>query len=132
MLTPSSLVPLALFVALVLTASLYGLAASGHFPRASRRPAMATRSAAVTIWLSGLLALLAVIAGAISVWHVIPWYTVVIGAGLAILAAPLVLQQCSDAFVDGRGALIAFSGGAAILAIALVLIAPLSLSWSSS
>lgn len=132
MLAPSSLAPLAIFVALVLAASLYALAASGHFPRASRRPAMATQGATVTIWLSGLVALLAVIGGGIVACQVVPWYAVVIGAGLAILVAPLILQQCSDAFVDGRGALIAFSGGAAILATALVIIAPLSLSWSSS
>jgi hypothetical protein len=120
------------FVVLVLAASLYGLAASGHFPRASRRAAMATQGATVTIWLSGLVALLAVIAGAVVACQVVPWYAVVIGSGLAILAAPLVLQQCSDTFVDGNGALIAFSAGTAILAIALVMIAPLSLSWSSS
>src|SRR5690242_17660944 len=103
MLPLSSLAPLAVFVVLVLGASLYALAASGHFPRASRRPAMLTQGAAVTIWLSGLVALLAIVGGAIVACQVLPWYAVVIGAGVAILAAPLVLQQCSDAFVDGRG-----------------------------
>jgi len=132
MLPSSSLAPLAVFVVLVLSASLYGVAASGHFPRASRRPAMTTRGATVTIWLSGLVVFLAVIASAIVACQIVPWSAVVIGAGVAILAAPPVLQQCSDAFVDGRGALVAFSAGAAILAIALVIIAPLSLPWSSS
>jgi hypothetical protein len=130
MLSPSLLLPFAVFVILVLTASLYVLAASGHFPRESSRPAMATKGASVTIWLSGLVALLAVAIGVSAACEIVPWYAVVIGAGLAILAAPLVLQQCSDAFVDGRGALIVFSAGTAILAIALGVIA--TLSWSSS
>jgi hypothetical protein len=129
---PFSLVSLAIFVALVLAASLYALAVSGHFPRAGRRPAMATRSGEATIWASGILVLLAIVAGVVAAWHAIPWYAVVIGAGLAILLAPLVLQQCGDAFVDGPRALIAFSGSAAILAAALVFIAPLSSSWSST
>jgi hypothetical protein len=93
---------------------------------------MTTRGASVTIWLSGLVVFLAVIVGAIVACQIVPWSAVVIGAGLAIFAALLILQQCSDAFVDSRSALVAFSGGAAILAIALVIIAPLSLSWSSS
>jgi len=88
MLSPSLLLPFAVFVILVLTASLYVLAASGHFPRESSRPAMATKGASVTIWLSGLVALLAVAIGVSAACEIVPWYAVVIGAGLAILAAP--------------------------------------------
>jgi hypothetical protein len=74
------------FVVLVLAGSLYGLAASGHFP-GDRRPAMTTRGASVTIWLSGLVVFLAVIVGAIVACQIVPWSAVVIGAGLAIFAA---------------------------------------------
>ncbi|HEY6860178.1 MAG TPA: hypothetical protein VI358_10385 [Pseudolabrys sp.] len=46
----------------------------------------------------------------------IPWYAAVIGGGLAILAAPLVLQQFTDTFVDGRASLLSFAGAGVLLA----------------
>ena len=46
--------------------------------------------------------------------------TVVIGGGLAILMAPLALQQFPDRFVDGRAALLSFAGASAALALLLV------------
>ena len=50
-------------------------------------------------------------------WQLIPWYAAVIGGGLAILAAPLVLQQFPDRFVDGRAALLSFAAAGIALAL---------------
>jgi len=48
-----------------------------------------------------------------------PWPALVLGGGAAILLAPITLQLFSDRFVDGRGALISFAGGA-IAAVVLI------------
>jgi hypothetical protein len=48
---------------------------------------------------------------------------VVIAGGLAILAAPLVLQKFSDSFVHDRGSLLSFAGASVMLAIMLLLLA---------
>jgi hypothetical protein len=53
----------------------------------------------------------------------IPWYAAVIGGGLAILAAPLVLQNFTDRFVDGRGSLMSFAGAGGLLALLLIWLA---------
>jgi len=108
-------IALLLFVALVLGAALHGLTASGHFPVRQKAAVIGTPvlfgSIAVTIvaFLSGLAAAL----------RDIPWYAAVIGGGLALLAAPLALQCFPDRFVDGRGALLVFSGGVAAMALLL-------------
>jgi hypothetical protein len=44
----------------------------------------------------------------------------VIGAGAAMLAAPLLLRLLPDAFINGRTALGAFAGASALLALGLV------------
>ncbi len=113
-----SLIPLILFMAFVLAASLHGLAASGHFPRGGKASIMET------LLLFGTMALVAACAvgGTARALNLIPWYAAVIGGGLSILAAPLVLQWFPDRFVDGSGALAVFAGlstGLAMLLIAL-------------
>jgi hypothetical protein len=45
---------------------------------------------------------------------------VVIGGGAVVLFAPLVLQFLPDRFVDGYGALLAFSGAALLLMLAMI------------
>lgn len=114
MLPAPALPSLILFMALTLAAVLHGLAASGHFPL-RRHPGVGP-----TILFGSLAIVVACIAEAIAAAvRLIPWYAAVIGGGLSILLAPLVLQQLPDRFVDGRSALIAFS--AASLACALLL-----------
>jgi hypothetical protein len=115
----AALVPLVLFTALLLLVSLYALSASGHFPRASRLPAMAQGSGPAILWGSILFAAACLIVALIAAWTLIPWYAAVIGGGASILVAPLVLQWFPDHFVDGKAALIGFAGGAAILAVIL-------------
>ena len=55
--------------------------------------------------------------------RLIPWYAAVIGSGLAILAAPLVLQQFTHRFVDGRASLLRFTGIGTLPAFLLIWLA---------
>jgi hypothetical protein len=115
----ATLVPLVPFTALFLLVSLYVLSASGHFPRASRLPAMAQGSGSLILWGSMLTTAACLILALAAGWALIPWYAAVIGGGAGILVAPLVLQWFPDGFVDGKGALIGFAGGAVVFAVLL-------------
>jgi hypothetical protein len=115
----ASIVPLALFVALMLVASLQALSASGHFPKASRLPAISQGSGPVVLWMSMVVTAVAVVAGIVAAWMLIPWYAAVIGGGGAILLAPLALQLFPDRIVDGKTALVGFAATAAVLAALL-------------
>lgn len=112
-----ALIPTLLLTALVLAAAMQGLAASGHFPRAAQ-----PRSGSGPIVLFGSMALTfaSLAGGAAAALRFIPWYAAIIGAGLSVLAAPLLLQWFSDRFVDGRGALLALAGASAVLAMLLI------------
>ena len=110
---------LIVFAALVLAAALLTLSASGHFPRrdnAGRGPG------ALVLYVSMLAGAAASAAGLAAAWRHLPWPPAVIAGGLAVLAAPLILQQFPDRFVDGRGALAAFGGGTVVLAAILVIL----------
>jgi len=63
---------------------------------------------------------LALLVGAVAAWAILPWPAAVIGAGAAMLAAPLLLRPLPDAFVNGRAALLAFASASALLALALL------------
>lgn len=123
MLPMDAVLPLVLFVALLLTLSLLALTASGHFPAEHRAPALASGSGTVILYGSMALALLCLLAGLIAAWWLIPWYAAVIGGGVAILMAPLVLQQFPDRFVDGRRSLAIFDGASMVLAFLLLWLA---------
>ena len=111
---------LALFMAVVLTFALYVLAASGQFP-AEHRAASFKSAAGVTILFGSMAAVaLALLFALAFAWRFIPWYAAVIGGGLVVIFAPLILQWFSDAFVNGRAALLAFAG-ASITLVALTL-----------
>jgi hypothetical protein len=115
----ASIVPLAVFVALTLLASLQALSASGHFPKASRLPPIAQGSGPTVLWASIVLTAVSFVAGLGAAWILIPWYAVVIGGGGALLLAPLALQVFPDRIVDGKAALAAFAATAALLAALL-------------
>ena len=115
----ASIVPLCVFVALMLLTSLQALSASGHFPKASRLPALAQGSGPLVLWTSIIVTAGSVVAGIAAAWMLIPWYAAVIGGGAAILLAPLVLQVFPDRIVDGKIALIGFATAAAVLAALL-------------
>jgi hypothetical protein len=119
MLPFQSLLPLGLLTLLVLAASLYALAALGHFPREARQVAMRGTAGRIVLWGSITAVAISTLVAIIAAWWLIPWYAAIIAAGIAILVAPLVLQYFSDDFVDGRDALLWISGATAAPAIVL-------------
>ena len=123
MLHEAVLIPLALFTALFLFVSLHVLAASGQFPREHRAPALTSRLGAIVLYGTIGIAFMSLLVAFFAAWRLIPWYAAVIGGGLAILAAPLVLQQFTDTFVDGRASLMSFAGAGALLALLLIWLA---------
>lgn len=116
MMPASAILPLMLFMMLVLTLSLHGLAAAGHFPRERRMPALRSFAGTLILFGSLMIAAVCLAAGLIAAWVRIPWYAAVIGGGAVVLMAPLVLQIFPERFVDSRGALIGFACAAALLA----------------
>lgn len=116
-------IPLALFTTLLLFVSLHALAASGQFPREHRAPSLMSGGGAIVLYGTIAVALISLLTALFAAWRLIPWYAAVIGGGLAILAAPLVLRQFSNVFVDGRTSLVSFAGAGALLAFLLVWLA---------
>ena len=110
---------LVLFAGATLLVALYGLAVSGHFPAEFRGTALQSAGGAILLWGTMAVTGLAAIAILVRAWSVLPWYAAVIGGGTTLLFAPLLLQPLSDAFVNGRRALVAFSLGAALLAVGM-------------
>jgi hypothetical protein len=123
MLPEAAVIPLALFTALLLFVSLHVLAASGQFPREHRAPALASGFGAFILYCTIAIAFVSLLVAFFAAWRLIPWYAAVIGGGLAILAAPLVLQRLTDTFVDGRASLLSFAGASALLALLLIRLA---------
>ena len=123
MLHEAVLIPLVLFTALFLFVSLHVLAASGQFPREHRAPALMSRLGVIVLYGTIGIAFTSLLVAFFAAWRLIPWYAAVIGGGLAILAAPLVLQQFTDNFVDGRASLTSFAGAGALLALLLIWLA---------
>jgi hypothetical protein len=107
---------LVLFVALVLSVSLYGLTVSGHFPSEHRADTLRTTGGAVVLWLTLLICAAAAAYAAAFASRTLPWYVAVLGAGGALLVAPLLLQPLPDTFVNGRRGLITFALAALVLA----------------
>ena len=120
MLPDAALIPLVLFTAIVLFVSLHALAASGQFPREHRAPVLVSGIGAIVLYGSIAVAFISLLTALFAAWRLIPWYAAVIGGGLAVLAAPLVLQQFTDRFVDGHGSLMTFAGAGAVLALLLI------------
>jgi hypothetical protein len=109
-------IALGLLMACTLMSALYGLAASGHFPRKHRPEKLRRGMGAGVLW--GTMAATAVSLAAVLAlgWKTLPWYAIVIGGGAALLFAPLVLQPMPDSFVNGRRGLIVLAAVAAMLA----------------
>src|SRR5262245_28356656 len=110
MLPGSAVIPLLSFMLLLLSASLCGLAVSGHFPAEHRAPTLRSGVGRLILFGSLVLCLAGLFGGIALIWHTVPWYAAVIGGGATELAAPLVLQRFPDSFVNGRAAPIAFVG----------------------
>jgi hypothetical protein len=115
-----ALVPLIVFAALLLVLSLHGLAASGQFPHEHRKPALATAVGTALLYGSIAVAIVSLGVALLAAWRLIPWYAAIIGGCLAVLVAPLVLQQCPDRFIDGRASVLSFAAAGALLALVMV------------
>jgi hypothetical protein len=120
MLPETALIPLLLFTALFHLVSLHLLAASGQFPRENRSPALSSAYGMLILYGTLTVALASMLTAVFAAGKMIPWYAAVIGGGLAILAAPVVLQQFSDRFVDGRAALVGFAAASALIALLMI------------
>ncbi|MGD9768517.1 MAG: hypothetical protein AB7U62_12815 [Pseudolabrys sp.] len=97
------------FAALLLAAALYVLSLSGHFPAEHRGAALSGVTGNMLMVFTALVVAAAVVGGVIIAWSSLPFAVLVIAAGAGTLAAPLILTNFPDAFVNGRGALIAFA-----------------------
>lgn len=120
MLPMTAVVQLALFMGSLLALSLLALAASGHFPREHRAPALASGLGPIVLFGSIAVSIAGLLVALAAAWRLIPWYAAVIGGGLAILLAPLLLQRFSESFVDGRGALLVFALNGSLCALLLI------------
>jgi hypothetical protein len=109
-----------MFALLVMSAALYGLTASGHFPSEHRAEALRTTSGAAILWGTMVLALATAIVGLGLAWAVLPWTWAVIVGGAVLLMAPLILQLFPDSFVDGRAGLLVFAGIGGALSLAVL------------
>jgi hypothetical protein len=111
---------LVLFIAVLLSAALTALAASGHFPLEHRAISLRSGVGRAILFGACVVSALSLAVGIAMAWAILPWPAAVIGAGAAVLAAPLLLRPLPDAFVNGRAALVAFASASALLAIGLV------------
>jgi hypothetical protein len=100
---------LALFMALVLVLSLYGLTVSGHFPEEHRADSLKTAGGKLLLW--GTIALCAAlaIAALAFAWQQLSLPAAIIAGGAMVLIAPLLLQPLPDSFVNGRRGLVTFT-----------------------
>src|SRR4051794_8913123 len=95
------ILPLLVFMADLLAISLHGLAAAGHFPYEHRSPALRTRFASAPLFGSIAVVCACFAVAIFFAWRRIPWYAAIIGGGVMVLTAPLLLQLFRDRFVDG-------------------------------
>ena len=109
-----------LFMLLMAAVSLHGLAASGQFPREHRAAAFRSAAGAAILFGSTAVTGFSLLAGLFFAWQTIPWYAAVIGGGMPVLFAPLLLRPLPDKFVNGRAALLLFSATAAVTALAML------------
>jgi hypothetical protein len=110
---------LSLYSVSVVLIALYGLTVSGHFPADLRAPQLKTGAGAAILWTTLAAACLAAIMVAWVASAVLHWTAIVIAGGAMLLAAPLLLRQFPDRFVDGLGGLVAFAVGGVSTALTL-------------
>lgn len=113
---------LLLFTGLILALSLYGLSVSGQFPSEHRAAELRSSGGRLILAATMIVCALSLATGTVFAWRTLPWYAAVIGAGLVLLATPLLLRPFPDWFVNGRAALLWFAGVAGAIAIAMLLV----------
>lgn len=107
------------FAVLILLIALHILSASGQFPKEHRAPSLSSELGKSVLFGSLLLVLFCLALGVYTAWLKLPWYAGVIGGGLSLLIAPLVLQAFPDRFVDGRSSLLAFSIASVVMLLTI-------------
>ena len=100
---------LAVFMALVLVLSLYGLTVSGHFPEEHRPASLNTAGGKLLLWGTIAICTVLTIAALAFAWQQLPLPAAIIAGGAMVLVAPLLLQPLPDSFVNGRRGLITFT-----------------------
>jgi hypothetical protein len=111
---------LILFMALLAATSLFGLAASGQFPREHRASALQSAAGSAILFGSIVVVLVSLLVGLLFAWQTVPWYAAMIGGGAPVLFAPLLLRPLPDTFVNGSAALLFFSVIAAVIALVML------------
>ncbi len=111
---------LMLFMLAVGLFALYGLTFSGHFPAEFRAPKLKTASGTIILWATLAAACFATILALAVALPVLPWSASIIGAGVMLLATPLLLRPFPDRFVNGPAALIVLAAGALLAAFGLL------------
>jgi hypothetical protein len=110
---------LVLFIVGFTLLTLYGLTVSGHFPASARsnelQTPVATFVIALTLLMSGLAAMILIGVAVIA----LPWTTIIIAGGGAVLAGPVLLRVFPDDFVDGLGGMVSFALATIVIAIVL-------------
>ncbi len=101
--------PLLLFMAMALISCMFLLVAAGHFPAHARAPTLRTPSGAIILWGSICVVIASALGALYFAFATLPWYAAVIGGGLMVLAAPLLVQPFPNHIVDGKAALLALS-----------------------
>ncbi len=110
---------LSLFMAAIAFLALYGLTVSAHFPFEIRAAELQTGIGALTMWTTVVTsAVAAVIVGGVAP-RVLPWTSIIIGGGVVLLAAPLLVRAFPDRFVDRLAGVITFAVGAMLTALML-------------
>ncbi len=106
---------LLLFAALIVTIAMFGLSLSGHFPAPQNRQLKDWPARALIICSIIVVAFCTAKALGLAMGR-LPAPIAIIGAGAALLVAPLILKSLPDSFVDGRRGLVTLAGVAAFLA----------------
>ncbi len=104
-----------LFSALVLVIVMFMLSVAGHFPKEQRRAEFKDRLGRLVIAVCSIAVAVATAKTFGLAATAIPPPIAIIGAGAALLGAPLVLRYLSDSFVDGRVGLVSLAALASIL-----------------
>ena len=123
MVGPKALLYTAALVVLVLAGALHVLAAAGHFPREHRDASLGSKLGSETLFCSLTIMAVCVLSGTIAAFRLIDWPVGIIGAGLSILAAPVLLRLLPDRIVDAGGTLVALTFTAAFLSAFMIWIA---------
>lgn len=106
-----------LFMAMALTICMFIVVAAGHFPAHSRATARRTVSGTIVLWGSISAVVASAVCALTFAFVALPWYAAIIGGGLMVLAAPLLVQPFPNRIVDGKAALLAL----AVVSLALCL-----------